>query len=860
MKPFAHCLSLALCFGLSTMVACGGGGGGGGSTVTPKPKPKPKPKPEPKNKGSYKIEEFQYKDTLPKSYQPFGGDEFTLLREELTAFIKGYKSNRDGMVFDDHDSEHAEVSPIPRAVNPTTVFDTASGQLDDDFMREVVVVGLVNDRIVSRRQHKVVNVRILEMDARGNMVQKREFNIPGSVVNASLTLADVDGDGRDEIIVASATGTFSTTGNKNPLSDGGVMRIYDDSIGGHALLRKVDDQFTAKGEVDVRAAAGDLDGDGRAEVVLLERYRSWELRARVFDDARSMFTVLKTFSNVKPSDFQPFDQYQSGTYEHTWNDMDVVIGNFDGDDREEIVFCGTDVYSGTYWRAARFDDARSATPFGLMDKRFDLIGPRRVRGGIYDEHRSWQLLAVDLDVQGPDELILCAGADDGGNPSRYDISLTRVSFDDVWVGPRKIFQLVVGLHNRTGSRAAVVYDSLTHRPHLVVAAVARDLVNTAFPKLRFYRIGQALEKPDPKQPNKQLRRMLVKTDEWTINMPKSTASRNEPITPYLASGDLQGDSMGVKYTGDKSLKLSDPMPICVMAAPPTKAGISQVVGNSRVIYAKSTARSESHKITSGMTVSAELGVQFDFFKDFVSVDARATYEQSVEKAHGRSTEVVKTVSYVGGYESNHIIFQGIIYRSYKYRVLASRDRDLIGTHISIDVPVASRVYKWTLDYYNKKVTPENRIDVKALLGNTIGDPATYLTEAEARSRAGRNGWLSNSQTVGQGSQSNSASVEITKANSVEKTRKVTTGVKGELKVGPFVTGGSLGIANGSVYSIETAFGTSFEGSVGDIPKTSDYEEWEYTFGLALYHHGGGQTGQRGFQVIHFWTVPTGASY
>lgn len=116
------------------------------------------------------------------------------------------------------------------------------------------------------------------------------------------------------------------------------------------------------------------------------------------------------------------------------------------------------------------------------------------------------------------------------------------------------------------------------------------------------------------------------------------------------------------------------------------------------------------------------------------------------------------------------------------------------------------------------------------------------------------------QTVGQGSRSNVSSVEVTSGNSTATSRTVGTGVAGELQIGPLVGGSSYSASTTHAYSIETEESTVFEGEVGDIESEADYDNWYYAYGVTLHQHRGDSTDKRGFQILHFYTIPLGLNY
>jgi hypothetical protein len=127
-------------------------------------------------------------------------------------------------------------------------------------------------------------------------------------------LGDVDGDGRDEIIVGLGSG------------GGGQVYVFDDAIGGFAPLHtlRVDWQAYVAGDGATHPAAGDVDGDGLDEIVLGlgPGSQGW---LQIFDDQNQEYATLG-WTQVS---WVGYDA-ANGT---TW----PAVGDLDTDGKAEIV-------------------------------------------------------------------------------------------------------------------------------------------------------------------------------------------------------------------------------------------------------------------------------------------------------------------------------------------------------------------------------------------------------------------------------------------------------------------------------------------------------------------------------------------
>ncbi len=157
---------------------------------------------------------------------------------------------------------------------------------------------------------------------------------------------DLDGDGRDEIVLGLGTWPGS----------GGWLQILDDEGTGYATLGWIQLPWSAYNNVDgqVRPACGDFDGDGRDEIVVgLGRFPEAGGFLHVWDDKVAGLARLGWIRML------------GGLYNTANGETRPACGDVDGDGRDEIVI-GTGSYPANGGFVNILDDARSTPPHALV--------------------------------------------------------------------------------------------------------------------------------------------------------------------------------------------------------------------------------------------------------------------------------------------------------------------------------------------------------------------------------------------------------------------------------------------------------------------------------------------------------------
>jgi len=694
------------------------------------------------------------------------------------------------------------------AVNDMHIFDTTSASLDDDGNDELVVVGLVGTKLT---------VRIVDSGKDGVFTSINEFAMDDAAYqHAWVRVGDFDQDGREEILVAA-------------VSDHGVVaRIYDDAKGKFALLKEV---YSGPGE-EIAAAVGNFDDDRFPELALLIDTGK-DVVLRVLDDAESGYAALKTLKNAETGLVRGQGLVVSG--------LRLEAGNFDDDPAAELALFAdgfdTDTEQGGEGLYVSLLDDASAKFAPVAGNQHDYQRADRSDGYRNTDNWPWKTLVADSNGDGKDELFVLERLTGDRGQDWLLFHQPTAAETGEWQSAR-VHKIALDVHSQspaTMTRAAGRSDT---RGADVIVVVHDDTV------VEESRVTSSITAD-----------ATYDTRLLQLGNPLTTASGKEPV--WATGGDFDGDSLRIRYTGQKWLELTRPRPIAVIAAPPVKDGISQNSDNSGTAYGTAVTHSqqttEEYGYTDTVTLSFEVSLPG---LDFLSAGAKAEMSEEFAATNTQTESTSYGTSYAGAYPDDIVVFNGTLCERYEYEVLGGGEPGLIGTKMTIDVPVDARVYKWTVPYYNESLGAEGSPIPEELLPHTVGDPSSYPTPAErdAKKPLFRS---PDAVSVGQGTGTNAATIELTQENT-QGTSLTTSSTLGG-SVGAFVKAEySHSWNDTSSYSVTTGIDTTYEGTVGDIQARADYTQYLYSFGLFVYPATLAAGEQ--IQVIEYWTEGLGNGY
>jgi len=802
---------------------------------------------------SFNVDAFNYEDPRPEEFHPLSRKVMNLVKsQELAVLAPDSDRGITGRVIDDKKNDYGEMGTIGDGAAPfdgenEELWATVSADFDGDGREEIAVASIYtagDDGSSYLFLYKYIRITILDYED-GSFSVTGRFTIgegDNCYLVAKLAAGDVDGDGKHELIVAGMLGRYQSRPSVyKSVSEANVF-VYDDAQSSFALLKAM--EFEG-GDVDV--TTGDIDGDEVDELLVSGLARDYYNTANYFlgfdawayDDHSTGYAELKHWGvdNVF---------YRSGDYDYQ---SAVRCGDIDGDGVDEIIFLGQ---NGNHVYAC--DDATESGGFARMDSFYlEQYGANFAEGDFYTPQERFDAAVADTNGDGMEELVVLVKTEDdyygGFGPSGTDIALRLYHYafnNDTARFYNEQNEFVIYEPYSTyysgdvlGRDLAVLDDDRDGNDEIVVtwaessyyeSNVKRTRIASTF-KSNYY--------------------FLEEAGTWSDEV------GGEPSNPMLVAGDFDGDNMKVEYTGEHWLSLPDPMIIVAMAAAPAQDGIIQNVDETETAYgtAVSEGTSETHEVgvSAGVTLSFEAGDPFNI----IEASASVTLETEFTKTDTTAEMTTYGTSLAGNFPYDYVIFQGTLYNCYEYRILAHPDPEVVGTSMSIDVPVKTKVFKWTVDFFNDNNGYGRDIGAETFM-HTPGDVASYPSiDDKDAIMAQYTGWQTAAMSVGQGNSQSTTYISLAEEQTTGESLSIGVSTSAGLKVGGVGMEFSVGYSNTDIYEITIGSETSYEGTVGDI-EAANWTDYNYDFGMFVYNFT--RDDGMSYQVINYWVEGLGQGY
>jgi hypothetical protein len=651
--------------------------------------------------------------------------------------------------------------------------------------------------------------------------------------------ADVDGDGFEEVVVVYyASGTLYLKVIDN---DNGTYGEYNKPV-----ITGITGNLPVFPQYQPALAKGDLDGDGKDELIMGFSYWAW-----ILEDKDSDYAVTsRNYSNSR--------------------DLYIAAGDIDGDSQDEFIityYYGNNAYCDIF-------DGDFSTPF-ITRYNYHLHAADLYS---FTFEQRVHVCMGDIDGDRLDEIVF-HGESSVGNEHWSLLAMDDAKHDFAW--------LDFFTYTWQDNNALYIFGGYTHSPALAILDYNGDGLDDIFASTAIYDYKVGSSTGHPASPNNNNIEMIqwifsdAVTNLWTgdVDGDADDPYRKDEIVYFyggrfwIGGQDAQGnhqhqtvlnighnsystlclanvddDTPIIEYTGDHELLFTDPTVIAVLACPPYHSGCGQNSGSCGTTFGKSTTQGVEETESTGFSVGFSIGYEYEDPFGVSKASFKMTVEESMDWISSQSSEIEKYIAYSSGPDEDKVIFTAIPFDVYYYTILSSPDPSEIGKPMTINIPREMQTLSVSRNFFNSK--NGDKLDIEGtVLPHTIGDVWSYPSLAERNSLLATEGIYSPDSPVGVGSGSITVGIRKTQGQGTGTYSDFSVKVESEVGSGGFTVGASAGFHYGHEYTITNTESTMYEGTVGDIPDV--YYTWDkaYIFGLFTYpFEYEGQT----FTVVNYW--------
>ena len=777
---------------------------------------------------------------LPDDYLPLGqtvtlgvgGD--AAARYEL--FIGGPATSRDD-VWSNQVIWEDNTPTSPNPVDPlyglaAPIFDldalgatwhaAVAADIDGDGLDELIMASLGG-------QNDSGELTISVMDDATTDYARLDYSIGfwPDAVDVTVEAGDFDGDGVDTLVVA-----LGTPGVAELLFLQGVGASFAvDVFASRSLAPSNEGATTA-----LALASGNLDDDPRDElaIVINESFESGGAESGVahyviLDDAGQGFAELASGPVVS----------LDGS-DHVALVADVGTGDIDGDGRDEVVFGGItgfhNVCANYDLLYVALDDAKPGNDLEPLGSKLRTVsmGSTACQPNKVKKLRFIHVELGDIDGDGVDEIV--------GGP---------MLFDD-WSAPWSEYGFIPADqmygHGDLDTGITIVRDNS--------ALTLADMDGDGVASVLYYMPGatRVIRFGLPTTPGGP----LTETVRWGVSFdPNFAGGRYNPI---LVALNVDQDSMVATAALDSyHYTMTEPIIIAALAGPPCFDDLSQNVDACGTSFGEGTSSGEEEEVQ--LTFSASLSVGMKGIGGALTqseVTAKASFSYAGSRVDSSSYELEKTVVYATGPLEDAVVFSTIPYDQFTYVIVQHDDPTLIGREVTISLPRSPITVLVERSYFNQ-AQAENALRVDdSVFQHTIGDPTSYRSVAERNQLIkqlkvdfDREALMNGTVHVGQGGGSTEVSIDVSNSTSSGSVHEfgfeIELEVVGATILGGFTVGGSR------ASSVSWSHGTSmhYTGGVGNFADGNDYAAHSYGYGMFTYIYEDPASGQQ-FEVIDYW--------
>jgi hypothetical protein len=335
--------------------------------------------------------------------------------------------------------------------------------------------------------------------------------------------------------------------------------------------------------------------------------------------------------------------------------------------------------------------------------------------------------------------------------------------------------------------------------------------------------------------------------------------------PGLALANVDRDSPIVKYSGKHEELFGTPRVVAVLGAAPFFKGENET--NSSTSISLGSGTGVDAQSTIGVSAGFSIGYEAPSLFGLDTASWKLSFNASLDSISTTDVQIAQTVTWTAGAE-DAVVFHVIPFDVYYYTVVSSPDPSELGQQVSINVPRTVETFKVPVDLYNSSIVDGPTIGPDVLT-HKVGDPSSYPTANACASATGigtfggtsylvnptaTDVWcyaVATAEHVGVGSGSVGFQIARTDTSSTGVSQNYAVDFETEAGAGGFTVGASVGFHWGYQYTVDAQQSYNFAGQVGDLPNATH----GYDFGL-MAHQGmlAGTTELYPVFLVDYWVA------
>lgn len=728
---------------------------------------------------------------------------------------------------------HAWASPVEDADDSARSRRDAVGyDVDGDGRQELVVV------FMDATKRNQLRLQILD-DGKANfeILVDDPLLERDDIADVTLAVADFSEDGKPELLIALSRDAAASAGGPRQtelLHFVQAAEGYQASDWTQTFTPHFDDSL-----VSVILRTGSLDRDHADELVVIVNEESASAsgsgatsRYWVYDDALEDFTLLDA-SPIAGID-------RDGTARNAVVG-DAAIGDVNGDGRNELTLGGLRALTKNCLDAP-FEQLFFQT-LSLREGSFEVLDAHSVNAspaigqdcaasGFEREVRFAPVQHADMDGDGQSEL-----------------HVGRFIF--AWQAPTE------GAERRWEEVDSLAGESFYPEPNAVFqrstsAFTSGDFTGDGRDNLMFY-VSNARE-------------LVIwgwhpiaaggERSAYQVSVPIAFNDEDANARPYplLVAGDFLGNGTVLRYQAESHrLVFTEPVILAALAAAPCGRDIEQNTDACVTRYGMGESLEQGRENTVSFEAGVHLGMNAEIdipFAPTISTEIIASVNRTESYTLSEAYRLERSVTYETGPLEDAIIFTTIPYDQYTYTIASHPDEDVVGEEVIVSLPREPRRVMAERAFFNAVVVNEGLQIGENVFQHTPGDYRSYPSLATRNELLDgqQNKLIGDREWVSQGTGSTSVELALTEISGHAESLGHSYEMDVTTTLGAVIAGFSVGYGAEATLTVTTEETAVYGGSVGAISGET-WRDHQYAFGMFMYT---ANTAIQSFQVLNYW--------